>query len=80
MTLSFLTRPRGGSVFVEGERVRTRHDVVSWVRHSFRVRVPDQRIDGKRYVFAGWSDGKPRRHDIVSPGSPTTYVARFRRP
>lgn len=80
VTLSFVTRPRGGSVFVEGEQVRTRHNVVSWVGHSFRVRVPDQRIDGKRYVFAGWSDGKPRRHDIVSPGTPTTYVARFRRP
>ena len=80
VTLTFLTRPRGGSVVIEGEQVRTRRNVVSWVRHNFRVGVPDERIDGKRYVFAGWSDGKPRQHDIVAPGAPTTYVARFRRP
>ena len=79
VTLTFLTSPRGGLV-IEGERVRTRKDIVSWTGHQFPVTAPDQRIDGKGYVFARWSDGEPRRHDIVSPGAPTTYVARFRRP
>ena len=79
-TLTFLTMPRGGVVVLEGERVRTRRDISSWVGHVFQVRVPEQRIDGKRYVFKQWSDGKPRIHDITTPASPTTYVATLKRP
>ena len=80
VALTFLTRPRGGSVAVEGELGATRRDVVSWVGHEFAVRAPDQRIDGQRYVFDRWSDGRSRVHGIVSPADPTTYVAIFRRP
>ena len=80
VALTFLTRPRGGAIAIEGELGATRRDLVSWVGHEFTVRAPDQRIDGQRYVFERWSDGRPRVHDIVSPADPTTYVAIFRRP
>ena len=80
VALRFLTRPRGGSVMIEGELSATRRDLVSWVGHDFGVRAPNQRIGGQRYVFERWSDGQPRAHTIDSPADPTTYVAIFRRP
>ena len=80
VTLTFLTWPRGGDVLLDGDRVRTRRDVVTWVGHRFQVSAPDQRIDGKRYVFARWSDGKARTHSITTPEVPTTWTATFRRP
>jgi len=77
--LRFATRPRGASVAVEGIRRQTPAVVVSWARHSIPVGAPDQRINGRRYVFARWSDGKPRQHVIVSPRDARTYIAYFRR-
>jgi len=76
--LQFATVPQGGRVVLEGTRYRTPKAVTSWAGHVFPVGVPDQRIDGKDYVFKSWSDGGARRHDIVTPTTPTNYVATLR--
>ncbi len=78
--LTFATSPIGGRIRIEGYLRRTTFSVSSWAAHTFRVRAPDQRIDGHRYVFRSWSDGAGREHDIVTPSEPTTYTARYRRP
>jgi glucose/arabinose dehydrogenase len=78
--LRFATRPRGGHVTVEGIRRQSPTVVVSWARHAIPVGAPDQRINGRRYVFQRWSDGKPRQHVIVSPRDASTYIVYFRRP
>ena len=64
---------------IEGERRSTPVTVTSWAGHVFRLGVPDQRIDGTRYVFDSWSDGEPQTHDVTTPAADTRYVAGFRR-
>lgn len=75
--LTFVTRPAGGRVYVEGDVRNTRISVSSWEGHTFRVRAPDQAFGGQQYVFRSWSDGGTRIHDITTPSAPTTYTARF---
>ncbi|MGH3368326.1 MAG: PQQ-dependent sugar dehydrogenase [Nocardioidaceae bacterium] len=79
VNLTFETRPTGGDVVVEGTREVTRVVITSWVGHNIPVGAPDQRINGTRYVFDRWSDGRARNHTIESPATATTYIAHFRR-
>lgn len=78
--LVFRTDPGGGRLAIQGERRATPLTVQSWVGYVFPVAAPpDQEIGGTPLVFRAWSDGGRRRHDLVTPGEPTTYVARYRR-
>ena len=77
--LRFVTLPKGGRLVVEGATITTPRSVVSWAGHTFPVRAPDQQLKGKQYVFGSWSDGLPRKHDLVTPDERTRYVARFHR-
>jgi hypothetical protein len=79
VALTFRTSPAGGRLVIQGELRRTPVSLESWVRYVIPVSAPDQRIGGVPHVFRSWSDGKNRRHDVVSPAAPTEYVARFRR-
>lgn len=76
--LTFRTTPGGGRLVIQGERRRTPLTVQSWVGYVFGVRAPDQEINGLPYVFARWSDGRARQHDITTPATATEYVARYR--
>ncbi len=77
--LTFRTVPPGGRLAIQGERRTTPLTVPSWVGYVFGVRAPDQEIGGVPSVFARWSDGRARQHDITTPATPTEYVARYRR-
>lgn len=77
--LTFRTRPPGGRLVIQGERLPAPLSLESWVGHVIPVGAPDQRISGVPHVFRRWSDGKARQHDVVSPATPTEYVAVFRR-
>jgi hypothetical protein len=75
--LTFKTVPTGGRLVIGGERKTTLTTVTSWAAYVFPVRAPDQTIGGRKYNFADWSDGGAQDHDITTPGSAHTYVARF---
>ncbi len=78
--LTFRTSPDGGVIRIDGGLRRATFSAMPWVGQTFRVRAPDQRIDGRRYVFGSWSDGKPREHNITAPRASSTFTARFHRP
>jgi PKD repeat protein len=37
-----------------------------------------QTFGGRTYRFSHWSDGGPRTHNVIAPGSATTYTATYR--
>jgi hypothetical protein len=79
VTLTFRTLPAGGRLIIQGQLRRTPFALESWVGYRIPVRAPNQEIGGRPFVFRGWSDGKKRAHNIVSPHAPRQYVARFSR-
>jgi len=77
VNLTFKTAPRGGRLIIGGERRKTATTVTSWAGYVFPVRAPDQTIGGHFLHYAEWSDGGEQRHDLTTPGTAHTYVARF---
>jgi PKD repeat protein len=62
-----------GSSAGPGPQVR---EVIVGSRTSIGVTSP-QPAQGRAWVFAGWSDLGAPAHDVVAPGTDTTYTARF---
>ncbi len=77
--LSLATEPAGLKVTLDGNPVTTPLQVLGVVgaRRALGV-VSPQNANGKSWVFAGWSDGGDATHEIKTPGTATTYTARFR--
>jgi hypothetical protein len=75
--LKFDSAPHGARVAIGGERRTTATTVTSWAGYVFPVRARDQNIRGHAYTFSTWSDGGAQSHDITTPGTAHTYVARF---
>jgi glucose/arabinose dehydrogenase/PKD repeat protein len=75
--LKFDSAPHGARVVIGGERRTTATTVTSWAGYVFPVRARDQNIRGHAYTFSTWSDGGAQSHDITTPGTAHTYVARF---
>jgi hypothetical protein len=50
--------------------------VIIGSRNTISAPTP-QRIKGKTYSFASWSDGGAQTHDIIAPASAQTYNASF---
>lgn len=77
--LRLATEPPGLKVTLDGAPVTTPFQVLGVVgaRRTLGVISP-QDANGKSWVFAGWSDGGDASHNINTPGTATTYTARFR--
>uniref|UniRef100_UPI0035686810 PKD domain-containing protein n=1 Tax=Nocardioides sp. TaxID=35761 RepID=UPI0035686810 len=76
----FRTGPKGLKVKVDGTVRRDRWKHTYDVGTAVRVVAPKhQWRNGKRYVFARWSDGRGRKHVYVVPASRSRLTAFYRR-
>jgi glucose/arabinose dehydrogenase/PKD repeat protein len=79
VALTFATNPAGLSVSVAGLVLTGPTTVTSWQGFQLNVAAQNQVFGGRTYRFTGWSDGGAASHTIVTPGTPTTYLAKFKR-
>jgi glucose/arabinose dehydrogenase len=78
VTLTFASNPSRAQLVVgsfTGTTTFTR-TVIIGSRNTISAPTP-QRIKGKTYSFASWSDGGAQTHDIIAPASAQTYNASF---
>ena len=71
--LTFATDPAGQLVTVNGEQLTGPTTVTAWEGWLLNLAVPAQ----AGAPCTGWSDGGACSHQLVAPGTPTTYTARF---
>jgi uncharacterized protein (TIGR03437 family) len=66
-SVSFLTNPLGLKVRIEGRDNWPAYNFVWGVGLTYNVAAPLEQTDskGRRYVFKGWSNGKPATHDMT---------------
>jgi glucose/arabinose dehydrogenase len=77
-TITLATNPTGLQVKLDGQPVRAPYSFVSVVGINRRIEaVSPQLSGGSNWVFAAWSDGRAQAHVIGTPGTNTTYTARF---
>jgi len=74
------TSPSGLSIVVDSVTY-TAPRTFSWVAsstHSIGTTSPQAGLSGTQYVWTSWSDGGAITHNIVVPGTTTTYTAYFK--
>jgi PKD repeat protein len=77
--VSFATNPGGLSLLINGEMSTAPKTLLSWEGYTPNVNAPSpQTLSGESYVFASWSDGKGKQHDIVTGATPSSYTATFK--
>lgn len=77
-TVTLDTNPTGLQLKLDGQPVTTPHSFVGVVGLQRKLEaVSPQSAAGGTWVFASWSDGGARIHTIRTPGTNTTYTARF---
>ena len=77
--LTFATQPTELKLEVDGMVFRSPRTFRSWEGYKLHVTGSLQRYNGWKWVVPSWSDGRDARHTIITPSTPTTYVARFER-
>jgi glucose/arabinose dehydrogenase len=77
VTLTFDTLPSGMSVRVNAVDFSTPVEVVSWHNWQFPIAAFGQLLYGATYDFSSWSDSGAQTHDIVTPPSASSFLARF---
>jgi glucose/arabinose dehydrogenase len=76
----FASRPRGMKLVVNGAKFKAPRSFLSWERYKLNVVAPRrQGKNGKKFVFRRWSDGRARKHTIVTPVDAKIYVAKYKR-
>jgi glucose/arabinose dehydrogenase/chitodextrinase len=76
--VTFQSNPSGLSLQLNGTTFTTPRTFVSWEDYMLNVKAPSpQTLPGNTYVFSSWSDGKGKRHEIVTGATPSTYTATF---
>jgi len=80
VVLTFTSDPSKAQLVVNGTSGTTTftRTVIVGSSNSISASSP-QRVRGKNWVFASWSDGGAQTHNIVAPASPATYKATFLR-
>lgn len=79
VALTFATNPSGLTVSVGGAVLTGPSTVTSWQGWQINVSAANQVFGGRNYRFTSWSDGGAASHSIVTPASPATYTAKFKR-
>ena len=79
VTLKLTSRPTGLQLTLDGQPVTAPASFgsVKGMRRSIGAPSP-QTSGGTTLGFKSWSDDLPQTHEIVTPGSKTTYTAKFR--
>jgi glucose/arabinose dehydrogenase len=77
--IGLASSPSGLGAFVDGIPVSTPHQVTGVEGFERELSAPLYAVahDGTELQFAGWSDGKPIRHTIVTPVVDATYTATY---
>ena len=75
--LTLQTSPPGLALTLDGQPVTSPYSVTGVVGMERALGAATQNANGRRYVFAGWSDGGAAIHTISTPSSNTTYTATF---
>lgn len=77
-TVTLKTFPEGLSLNLDGKPVQDGHQFLGVERFVRELSVaPEQSVNGKSYVFVGWSDGQNMSHTILTPDADTTYTANY---
>jgi hypothetical protein len=80
-TVTLASSPTGLKVKLDGQTVTTPYRFVGVVGIQRKLEaVSPQWAQGATWTFQGWSDGGARSHTIRTPGTDTTYTARFTTP
>ena len=79
VTLTLAGQRNGMQLTLDGQPVVEPHTFSAVVGMVRAIGAPNQTVGGVNYTFRSWSDGGAQTHDIIVPGSATTYTARFQR-
>jgi glucose/arabinose dehydrogenase len=75
--LTLQTSPPGLSLTLDGQPITAPFTFTGVVGIERALGAAAQNANGRRYVFAGWSDGGAATHTIATPSTNTTYTATF---
>jgi glucose/arabinose dehydrogenase len=75
--ITLATAPAGLALTLDGQPVTAPSSDLGVVGIERDLGAATQNFNGRRYVFANWSDGGGATHTISTPTSNTTYTATF---
>ncbi len=75
--ITLATAPIGLALTLDGQPVTPPSTVTGVVGIERDLGAAAQNFNGRRYVFASWSDGGAAAHTIATPSSNTSYTATF---
>jgi hypothetical protein len=76
VTLTLVTQPNGLQLMLDGISVFTPYSVQSTEGVPHTLSAPSsQRVSKTNYRFVNWSDDGAQTHQIITPGTDTTYTA-----
>ncbi len=76
VSITLATNPSGRNVTVNGTAVTGPTTITSWQGWQLTLAAPTR--EGP-WSFVSWSDGGAATHTVVTPATPTTYTATFRK-
>ena len=75
--ITLATEPAGLALTLDGQPVTAPNTLTGVVGIERDLGAAAQNFNGRRYVFAGWSDGGAATHTVATPAANTTYTATF---
>ncbi len=75
--ITLATAPAGLALTLDGQPVTAPRVVTGVVGIERDLGAAAQNFNGRRYVFATWSDGGAATHTVATPSANTTYTATF---
>jgi glucose/arabinose dehydrogenase len=76
-TVTLVTQPPGLQLTLDGQPVTGPHTFTGVQGVERDLGADTQISGGRRYGFAGWSDGGAATHTVSTPSADTTYTATF---
>ena len=75
--ITLATEPAGLALTLDGQPVTAPNTLTGVVGIERDLGAAAQNFNGRRYMFASWSDGGAATHTIATPAANTTYTATF---
>jgi glucose/arabinose dehydrogenase/PKD repeat protein len=76
VAITLATSPSGLSLTVNGTTVTGPATITSWEAWRLDLTAPSRQSP---YSFLSWSDGGAATHSVITPSTPTTYTATYRK-